>query len=501
MTARLTTPRGVLNVREFGAVGDGVTDDTAAIQAALYAAAGGELYFPPGDYAWTGIKFIPSDTTLTGVPGRSILTRIGEPDDWAEMWKMACFTNLNWYTNTDKNIHLYGLSCRWAEDSPEPHTTPGGGTFVRLACVDKFSVDHCESFNSNESNIYAGDCHHGTITNNYIHGFADTGIGLASCTDVVISGNVVVDGGDGISVIGEPAVVVSESYTTPDFSNNIVVSGNVVRDMYAIGIGMGDGGSDADNSRYVVSGNMLDNCRVSIVVNGSDINVANNVVSDPGVAGIWVHPANTDYQSRPCARISVTGNTVSGYDLGLVYAGEGIIVGSDQNDSGVLSDVLVANNVVSDAAYDGIRVRATGASAAFSHLSIVGNVLSGNGRYVDAFSGGASNFAGVYAMTGGGGTITAVTIRGNKMHDAKVSKTQNRSFQIDGAGCTGFVVTGNETEVIPYISGSGHIISGNIGDSTGALAVTGARDDGTALASLLTHLATLGIVTDSSTAS
>lgn len=42
----------VFNVKDFGAVGDGKTDDSAAIKTAIQAAheAGGTVYFPEGRY-------------------------------------------------------------------------------------------------------------------------------------------------------------------------------------------------------------------------------------------------------------------------------------------------------------------------------------------------------------------------------------------------------------------------------------------------------------------
>ena len=43
----------VVNVRDFGAVGDGTTDDTAAIQAAVDSITNGVIFFPIGQYKIT----------------------------------------------------------------------------------------------------------------------------------------------------------------------------------------------------------------------------------------------------------------------------------------------------------------------------------------------------------------------------------------------------------------------------------------------------------------
>ncbi len=61
---------GVLNVRDFGAKGDGQTDDTTAFQKALDAAAaarGGTVFAPAGNYLFAGRLNVPNAVTLRGV--------------------------------------------------------------------------------------------------------------------------------------------------------------------------------------------------------------------------------------------------------------------------------------------------------------------------------------------------------------------------------------------------------------------------------------------------
>lgn len=52
-----------VSVKDFGAVGDGVTDDTAAINAALQA---GDTFIPNGVYLHTGLLKIPSGRSVRG---------------------------------------------------------------------------------------------------------------------------------------------------------------------------------------------------------------------------------------------------------------------------------------------------------------------------------------------------------------------------------------------------------------------------------------------------
>ncbi len=73
-TPHETTPRGVCNVRDYGAAGDGITLDTAAINKAIRACAaagGGTVLFPPGKYV-TGTFEMLSNITLNLEAGSTI---------------------------------------------------------------------------------------------------------------------------------------------------------------------------------------------------------------------------------------------------------------------------------------------------------------------------------------------------------------------------------------------------------------------------------------------
>lgn len=75
------TPDGVYNVKAYGAVGNGTTDDRAAINAAITAAnaaGGGTVYMPPGTYLVTAATHPnPSQTGLAGIVNRTSVSLVG----------------------------------------------------------------------------------------------------------------------------------------------------------------------------------------------------------------------------------------------------------------------------------------------------------------------------------------------------------------------------------------------------------------------------------------
>jgi hypothetical protein len=74
-------PRRTVDVRDLGAKGDGLSDDTAALEAALkLAAGGGTLLLPPGTYAISRTLDLPADLVVQGVGmHQSIIANLQPP--------------------------------------------------------------------------------------------------------------------------------------------------------------------------------------------------------------------------------------------------------------------------------------------------------------------------------------------------------------------------------------------------------------------------------------
>lgn len=112
--------KGFFNIRDFGAVGDGKTDDTIAFKSAMAMVAshgGGTLTVPEGDYVITSPVTLPSGLVMQGTTGiqsmaatsnltRKNPTRISLQGSNKALFKIGECTEMV----TIRDIELYGLS-------------------------------------------------------------------------------------------------------------------------------------------------------------------------------------------------------------------------------------------------------------------------------------------------------------------------------------------------------------------------------------------------------
>lgn len=106
----------VINVKDYGAVGDGTATDTAAIRLALAAvpASGAQVFFPKGTYKINGMMTLPSNVHLYG-PEATILSAAGNA------WESGAGITSAFYS-VGSNITIEGM--HWS--FPYGNATYGG---------------------------------------------------------------------------------------------------------------------------------------------------------------------------------------------------------------------------------------------------------------------------------------------------------------------------------------------------------------------------------------
>ena len=167
---------GSVNVKWFGAVGDGVTDDTVAIQNAInYLTSGGVLKFPVGEYIHSGISFASNSRyiELIGESGISFA-----PDS-----NGVKLINSSTTSNHFDLDNCFGISFKNLFFSNK--STPSSGTVINSVSQDGGSA-YIEVSNCRMENIYNGILLDGTSN--------------SMVSDVTITGTL--SGTYGIQIIG-----------------------------------------------------------------------------------------------------------------------------------------------------------------------------------------------------------------------------------------------------------------------------------------------------------
>lgn len=283
---------GVPSVAFTGAIGDGVADDTGAIQSAVDAlpAKGGEVFFPPGDYRLTKGIVLRHGVTLRG-SGYASRLRCD-----AAGWALVPPSNFGLLNVAGANhtrltgLRLYGTKTADADHTPK---------HVYVQDCDGLTIDHCWFEHSAFEGFWPGGIqaqNRGVIlAHNHVTDVGVAGLLPAFQMNVeegTVVGNRFRNVGLGIGASGARLSIV----------------GNYIKDVSASGISTGDN-PGATLGLTTISGNTIE------LGERSSVNVSPTM-------GIRVDGGGTPHM------VNVTGNTIringtanEGSSRGIVHYG------------------------------------------------------------------------------------------------------------------------------------------------------------------------------------
>lgn len=391
----------IVNVKTYGAVGNGTTDDTSSIQAAIDAiSAGGSLYFPAGTYKLTGSLTLYSNVTVYGEgvksiidlgPSASAFTGTNLSDLTIHSLK---FLGNSGSTDTGSGIELNTCTrvlvqgCYFTAMATGSGTGGAGAVFINCShtrFIGNSGLDagyalvnhyNCQSFTA------IGNVHKNT------RGTASTL--LSTCcyansgsVDGVFAGNVsdgdtypfeVRVGAKRIAVVGNTVKncgqqgIVVQSISTGGVTSHVLVADNVIQmasgSLYGINL---DSTTHCTAHNNIIEGPTtgagINVTRQGSGADGTDNTVTDNLVRSSAEYGILT--------ASSCDRIRIAGNRIESTD--------------DQRSIYVQSDdCQVLNNYIKDSGFYAIDIAGTG-------CLVDGNRVNGTRNNGDGFKSVAGN--------------------------------------------------------------------------------------------------------------
>ncbi|ANS76597.1 hypothetical protein AWM70_20115 [Paenibacillus yonginensis] len=352
-----------MNVKDYGVKGDGLTDDTAALQKVLRLAAGGgrTLYFPKGTYLVDSTKdlIIPGGTLVTGDGAGTVLKASSRTFGWELLRAAGSDITVSGMTldgnrqvnrvmvvgGGSQRVTLSGLTVANASQNRDP----GGEGYGEVVCgiliygnTRQVTVSGVEVKNIRAINARSGDpvargiyvtttwgsqetvAKSITIQGSHIHdiGPADDGDGIYFEDPGMDSGR----GQDSSSVIAGNQLDHIAKRGIKIYAQGIKVQGNHITNSY-LGNNVFQGGSD--------KGRTAPDMYSAISVYGS-----NNIVDGNAIDGIGSFYAAIEVTAgEPVSHITITNNSIS-------MGAQSQIKGTTAIRLGSLSDFSISGNAI-----------------------------------------------------------------------------------------------------------------------------------------------------------
>ena len=411
------------NVRTFGATGDGVTDDTSALQSAFTAAAGATVLIPPGTYKVTGSMTLPEDTTLRGA-GATLTGAF--PSGGSGVLKLSDGTAVHDLTV----VNTHGTGGNWAISTNSASDVLISGCTIRGSWLIGLAIDYGSAVRV-VGNLFDEV---GMLNGSATPGSA---CALHETESVTIVGNTFTD-------CLQDAVYVAES-------QNVTVTGNTVRDQpEGVQVRVACNSVTVSNNSFTIKGSsVVSSFGVLVQTDAVDVVVSGNTFrttagTDDPAAGVRI-----DDESH---RAVVTGNTFRGdFEYG-VHVGTGAGGGTES------IGCVISDNDFYDLSFRAIAVGAGENYAVVSNNRVTGGgdravtvaadycVVSGN-----SVQGNVGNYG--FTISGDFNSVT-----GNVANDV----VNDSGFLISGTDntITGNVATSNNTHGI-HETGDRNLIVGN----------------------------------------
>jgi parallel beta-helix repeat protein len=386
----LTKFRDTVSVKDFGAVGDGVANDTAAIQAALSSGAT-SVHITAGTYLVTGLTVAASCT----IYGSGILKK-----------GTASATPL--LNITANNVTVDGVEFQGASLNATPATYVSGDTAILCAGSSSVSPRNGITVRNVTINGFADFgmfiryAQNVMVTNNRVSYCGYAGITFLSVIRGIINGNTIQEinasagavNWYGISLTRDPSV--NSTNSAP--CTQCVVSNNIVQN-----VPQWTGIDSHAPYQSVITGNNVSGCKNGIYAQYDDgsaafpmearqVEISNNVVTGPSTASNSVIGiASIGLAALPNDGIFIIGNTIVGCgdyasSVGAIHISSSI--NSKASDNHVMRAIRMGISLTGTSSYvdisrnivDGVQAGASSASYVYLQLANLTNCSFNDNR-------------------------------------------------------------------------------------------------------------------------